>query len=218
MLSTFKERLLHFIKEEGITPAEFSRRMGQSPSYVSAMRKYMPPEKIEKMEKLFPQLNRNWLLYGEGSMYKEEITEQGIEPYHLHKRVVPLIPLQAAAGTFPMYTHGVYKDDCSRVYCPYHGAELAIKVKGDSMEPEIEDGTVLFIKKINDRLFVPWGEPLVLDTENGSLCKMLYPSDKGEEYVEARSYNPAYPPFQIPLESVFGVYRILGEENEVSLV
>lgn len=210
-MSTVKERLLEFLKAEGISGSEFTRKMGLSPAYLASMRKSMPEEKVERLTREFPQINRDWLLYGEGDMYRDDISQKGIPAHRLDKHLVPLIPTQAVAGSFPMYAEGVSSNDCQRIYSPFKGAECAIMVKGDSMEPEIKSGTILFIKKINDKAFLPWGTPLVLDTENGSVCKMIFPSGKGEEYVEARSFNPNYPPYPIPLESVYGIYRILGE-------
>lgn len=205
-----KERLIEFLKVQGVSSGEFSKKMGLSPAYIASMRKSMPEEKVEKLTQIFPQLNRDWLLYGEGEMYKEE--DMICEKISLQK--VPLIPSQAHAGSFPMYAEGVALKDCIMIDSPYRGAQCAIRVRGDSMEPEIHSGTVLFLEKINDKAFIPWGSPLVLDTENGSLVKMLYPSQKGEDYLEARSYNVNYPPFQVPKESIYGIYRIMGEMME----
>lgn len=213
-MSTVKERLIEFLKAEGISGSEFTKKMEVSPAYLASMRKSMPEEKVEKLMKVFPQLNRDWLLYGEGEMYREEITEKGINPHRLDRHMVPLIPSQAQAGKFPQISEGVLPEDCQSIYSPSTVAQLAIRVKGDSMEPKIHDGTILFLKKINERAFIPWGSPMVLDTENGSIVKVLYPSEKGEDYIEARSYNKDYPPYTIPMESVFGIYRIICEFNE----
>lgn len=210
-MSNVKERLQQFLKQEGISASEFSRKMGLSPAYIASMRKSMPEEKVEKLTQLFPQISRDWLLYGEGEMYRDDLSEKGINPHRMDRHMVPLIPTHAAAGTFPIYTKGVLKNECETLYSPISGTDCAIRIKGDSMEPEIKDGTILFLKKINDKAFVPFGSPLVLDTENGSVCKMIFPSNKGEDYFEARSFNPDYPPYQIPLESIYGIYRILGE-------
>lgn len=213
-MNSVKERLQHFLKSEGISASEFARRMGLSAAYLPSMRKSMPEEKVEKLTGIFPQLNRDWLLYGEGSMYRDELNDKGIEPYKLHRQMVPLIPSQAQAGYFPLIAEGVMPEDCQMVYCPNKDVDLAIRVRGDSMEPKIHDGTILFIKKINEKAFIPWGSPLVLNTENGSIVKLLYPSTKGDDYLEARSYNKDYPPFNIPMESVYGIYRIICEMNE----
>lgn len=212
-MSSVKERLMEFLKEERISASEFARRMDLSPAYLASMRKSMPEEKIEKLTKVFPQINRDWLLYGEGNMYRD-MGDTEIKPYHLHRYMVPLVPSQAAAGSLEQYAEGVNEDDCMKIYSPQRNARLAIRVKGDSMEPVIHDGTYLFLERINEKLFIPWGSPLVLDTVNGSLVKMLYPSGRGEDYLEARSYNKEYPPFQIPLDSIVGIYRIVCQMSE----
>ena len=210
LMTTVKERLQHFLKEEGISASEFCRKMGLSSAYLNSMRKSMPEEKVERLQKIYPQINRDWLLYGEGEMYRDMGTRE-INPHKLHRHMVPLVPSYARAGSFDNYVKGVTEEDCVKVYSPVSNAELAIRVSGDSMEPEFKDHTILFLEKINDKSFIPWGNPLVLDTENGSVVKAIYPSEKGEEYVEARSYNRAYPPFQIPVESIYGMYRILAD-------
>lgn len=208
-MSTVKERLQQFLKSEGISGSEFARKMGLSATYLASMRKSMPEEKVEKLIQIFPQLNRDWLLYGEGEMYRQEIIDRGIDPYRLDRRMVPLIPAHAAAGSFEDYARGYLEEDCRKVVSPVPGARLAIQVKGDSMEPNIHDGAMIFMERINDKAFIPWGRPLVLDTVNGSVVKMIFPSKKGEEYLEARSYNKDYPPFDIPVEGINGIYRII---------
>lgn len=212
-MTSVKERLQKFLKEERISASEFARKMGLSPAYLASMRKSMPEEKVERLTKLFPQINRDWLLYGEGDMYRD-MGNSDIDPHKLHRHVVPLVPTQAKAGSFDDYALGITENDCRRVYSPSADAKLAIIVKGDSMEPVIHDGTYLFLERIDEKLFIPWGSPLVLDTYNGSLVKLLYPSEKGENYLEARSYNKNYPPFQIPTESIVGIYRILCQMTE----
>lgn len=209
-----KERLQQFLKEEGISASEFARKMELSPAYIASMRKSMPEDKVRKLTRLYPQLSRDWLLYGEGEMYRSELADKGVEPYRLDRHRVPLLPAQAHAGYFPLIAQGVLPEDCREIYCPRTDAEMAIPVRGDSMEPKIHDGTILFIKKINDKAFIPWGSPLVLSTENGSVVKMLYPSSKGEDYLEARSYNKDYPPYDIPVDSIYGIYRIICQMTE----
>ena len=78
------------------------------------------------------------------------------------------------------------------------------------MEPKFPDGTTILIKKINEKAFIPWGNPLVIDSENGVVVKNVYPVKNDNSVIEARSLNPAYPPYEIPRDCVYGLYRILG--------
>lgn len=207
---TVKDRLKEFLKEERISNSEFSRRMGLSPAYIGAMRRSLPEDKVERMMELFPYLNRDWLLYGEGNMYRD-LPEINSSPKPLVDYMVPLLPNEAFAGRFSDYAEGVMLPDCEKIIAPVKGVDVAIRVSGDSMEPNIANGTILCLKKFNERSFIPWGNPLVLDTENGALVKVLYPSDKGEDFVEAQSYNPKYPPFQIPRECIYHLFRIVAQ-------
>ncbi|MDE6576748.1 MAG: S24 family peptidase [Muribaculaceae bacterium] len=204
---TVKQRLLSFLKHEGISHSEFARRLGVSVAYLGAMRKSMPEEKIAKVVSLFPHLNRDWLLYGEGEMLLRK--ESKPVASELEEYLVPLLPVEAHAGTLQMLSEGVALADCEKIIAPRKGVDFAIRVTGDSMEPQIYGGSVLFIKRINEKAFIPWGHPMVIDTENGVLVKVVRPSQQGKDYIEALSYNSNYPPIQIPLSSLYGIYRVL---------
>lgn len=207
-MSTVKDRLMLFLKEQGISKSEFARKMGLSQAYVSSMRKSMPEERITRLLELYPSLNRDWLLYGEGEMIVQESNNPDIV---IDDYIVPLLPVEACAGHLSLYSEGVALADCEKIVSPVKGVDFAIRVDGDSMEPEIHNGTYLFINRINDKAFIPWGHPMVLDSENGTLVKVLYPSDKGNKFIRAESYNLKYPPYEIPTDSIYGIYRIKAQ-------
>lgn len=208
-----KSRLLEFLKSKRISQTEFTRSMGVSSTYVGAMRKGMPTEKLKKLFELYPDLNRDWLIYGEGPMLIEESDHASHCLCKEHETL--LLPVEAFAGGLQMWSQGVKAADCRRIVSPVSGVDFAITIKGDSMEPRFHDGSTLFIKKINDKAFIPWGHTLVVDTENGVLIKNLLPDDNPEknpeeEYVIAKSINPNYPEFKIPTSSIYGIYRVMG--------
>lgn len=211
--TSVKTRLLQFLKSKKISQTEFTRNIGVSSTYIGAMRKGIPADKMKKIEKLYPDLNRDWLLYGEGEMLRSENEEVA----RLSKEYETfLLPLEAMAGSLQMWSQGVELRDCKKIISPVSGADFAIPIKGDSMEPQFHDGSTVLIRRINERSFIPWGYPMVIDTENGVLLKKVYPSKDGEDpytendYIIAKSINPEYPPLKIPTESIYGLYRILG--------
>ena len=51
---------------------------------------------------------------------------------------------------------------------------------------------------------------MVIDTVNGVLVKNLFLYDGSDDFVEARSMNPKYPPIKIPTDSIYGIYRVIG--------
>lgn len=213
MASEVKERLLEYLAVKHILQKDFCAALGVSPAYIGAMRRSLSDEKIKILREKYPDLNTSWLLYGEGEMLNTSDEEKSsATDCGLHE--IPLLPIGACAGRLQDWSAGYGLQQCERVVTSVKGAELAIRVSGDSMEPDLHDGTMLFIKRINDKAFIPWGNNMVLDTENGVLVKSVYPTnptEQGEKCIEARSINPRYPPIEIPVSCIFGIYRIMGQ-------
>lgn len=212
---TVKERLLAFLREQRIPQSEFCRKLGVAPTYIGVIRKSIPAEKINRIIQLYPELSRDWLLFGEGDMYvngpdssKKYLQEAGY--------MVPLLPVTAFAGNISAWSQTISKYDCEKVISPVQGVDFGIRISGDSMEPDFRDGTILMIKKIDDKAFIPWGHPMIVDSSNGVFFKNVFPSEKGDDFIEARSINPKYPPLQIPQESIFGIYRVVTTLNPFS--
>lgn len=65
-----KERILQFINYKGISNREFEIKCGMSNGYINSMRKGLGTLKIEQVLKQYPELNRNWLMTGEGEMLR----------------------------------------------------------------------------------------------------------------------------------------------------
>lgn len=200
-----KARLQEFLHYKRITQREFTQAIGASPAYVAAMRKSVSNDKLRIISEAYPELNRDWLLYGTGEMINTPESPGECDAGYQ----VPLLPVSAFAGNLQLWSEGVRLEDCSRVLSPVKGADFAIPVCGDSMEPDFQDGSTVLIKKINDRAFIPWGNAMVIDTENGVLIKDLYPDDQDPECIIAVSRNRKYPPIHIPKSSVLGIYRVL---------
>ena len=209
--SSVKERLLEFIKAKRIRQADVTRALGVSTAYITSMRKSLPEEKVVILCREFPDLNRDWLLYGEGEMLLRPGAGSGEgSATESIGSEVPLLPVSAFAGRLQDWSEPVMRRQCEMIKVPVTGVDFAIQISGDSMEPAFHDGTTLLIRRINERAFIPWGQPMVIDSENGVLVKALYPIGNGEEFVEARSYNAAYPPIKLPTASIFGLYRVVG--------
>ena len=121
---------------------------------------------------------------------------------------IPVIPVEAMAGTLKEFFQSVSEYDCERMVSPIRGADYAIKVNGDSMSPEIPNGSHILLKRINEEQFVEWGKIFCLDTANGAVIKRIFPTDD-PEVIECRSINPEYPSFRINTSHINGWYRVL---------
>lgn len=213
-MNTVKDRTLEFIKFKGLTMKAFEQRCDLSTGYVTSMRKGYGSEKLNNVLTAFPELNREWLLYGEGDMLSSTSSAQP-QPSVKNERVVddeaykvPLVPVSALAGSLNDFSLSVKRDDCETVISPIKDIDMAIKISGDSMEPEYPADSQVFVKKINERAFLEWGRVYVLNTCNGIVIKRLMPT-ADPNTVLCESINPKYPPFEVNLENVNGVYRVM---------
>ncbi len=224
------KRIEAIIKHSGLTLPQYAQSIGvRTPQAIrdlkSGKTKSLSADMQSKILSYMPELNPAWLLAGEGEMLKErqtnvdEISIPSQEEIDIVRaeikagrvKFVPLIPTEALANSLAEYIGpGVNRIDCQMIVSPVPGAEFAIQISGDSMEPKFQDGYYVFLKRIDDASFIPWGNTMVLDTVNGTYIKNIFPVEDEPELIEARSINPLYPPFRIPKNSIFGIYRVLG--------
>lgn len=63
-----KERLLEFVRHTGMPVYQFEKVCGLSNAYIKNISKGIGADKLEKILNQFPELNRTWLLTGNGDM------------------------------------------------------------------------------------------------------------------------------------------------------
>lgn len=68
-----KNRLIEFIKYLNISMRQFEEECGMCNGYIQHMRKGVGKNKLANILNKYPQLNRDWLIYGEGEMIKSDV-------------------------------------------------------------------------------------------------------------------------------------------------
>ena len=121
---------------------------------------------------------------------------------------VPVLPTGARAGTIGEFAEGVTEYQCEMAVSPVKGAEMAMMVTGDSMSPDYPSGSMIFIKKVDEKAFIEWGKVYLLDTRNGAVLKRVMRTER-DDVVECESINPHYQTFRVNVEHIFGWYRVL---------
>lgn len=71
MEKTVRQRLISFIEYCGLDNAKFERACGLGNGYVNKLKSEPGSKKLEDILIAFPDLNRKWLLYGEGNMVNQ---------------------------------------------------------------------------------------------------------------------------------------------------
>lgn len=221
-MAGLKERLFYFIEYKGLTVQSFEKTVGLSNGAVSKMGDNTRRSTIDKISNFFGDLNKNWLLTGEGEMLIGEYpTGNDIT---IHKRdtgkkvnvkseyITYLLPMSAMGGSLTGFASpSVFLKDCETIISPIENVDFAITVYGDSMSPEYPSGSRILIKKINPNIFIDWGKTYVLDTPNGVIVKEVHECKEKPGYIKCHSINPdpKFSDFEVPLSEVYGMYRVL---------
>ena len=212
MEMTVKERLILFIKSKGLSQKKFEEAVGLSNGYVNNISKGIGADKLQNILCVFPDLNQQWLLTGEGDMLNK-----GGDPNaksvggDMSDYETWLLPQTTHGGSLTeMPADGVLMQNCERIISPIKGVDFAITVYGDSMAPEYPSGSRVLIKRVNPEVFIDWGKAYVLDTSNGVIIKEVLRSPR-DGFVTCHSINPdpKYADFDVPLSEVYGIYRVL---------
>lgn len=205
------ERFDKYMKTKGLNDNKVTNSLGLSIGTLGKSRKEnrdLSEKNIEKILNFYTDLNRTWLLTGEGSMFTTEPSLAGFNEMEYTR--VPLLPISAQGGSLNDFVVSVSLQDCEKIISPIKGADIAITISGDSMADEYPNGSIVLAKRINERAFIDWGKVYVLDTCNGVVVKTLTPSEK-EDCIRCVSINPnpIYAPFEVALNDIYGVYRVM---------
>lgn len=123
---------------------------------------------------------------------------------------VPLIPVEAHAGSLQDFADAVKDYDCEMIVSPVRGATFAIQVTGDSMAPAYPSGAKILCQKIDAEAFVDWGRVYLLDTVNGAILKQVRKSEiLGCVTCCSLNPSPEYAPFELETQYIRGWYRVL---------
>ena len=210
-IEIMKERLLEFVRYTGLPVYQFEKLCGLSNAYIKNMSKGIGADKLDNILNKFPELNKQWLLYGEGNMLVEQ-SKKGVDSGAITAEGLPLIPIDAVAGFNGVDVQGVRLEDCSRYVVPEFAelhAEYMIRVSGSSMYPKYSNGDLLACRRVQEVTFLQWGKVYVLDSNQGAMVKRLFPCEDSE-VVECRSDNPNYPPFRLPKSEIRSVSIVVG--------
>lgn len=123
---------------------------------------------------------------------------------------VPLIPVEAHAGSLTGFSESVNDYDCEMIVSPIRGATFAIQVTGNSMAPAYPSGAKILCRKIDAEAFVDWGRVYLLDTVNGAILKQVR-KGSADDRILCCSLNPSpeYAPFEIECRHINAWFRVL---------
>lgn len=202
METSVKQRIIKFIKYKNLTQREFERICLLGNGYITNIRKSFGAEKLQNITLQFPELNREWLLYGEGEMLKSEASE--IENIAEDAVIVPFID-RSSARERNLSVRKILNTDQSlkqiQVDELFDPVDFYKKMHDDSMSETIQQGDYLFIKLLPRDANLVNGSIYLIDTKSyGILVRKVL-------VIDAETYE------LIPINETYG--RITIKRNDI---
>lgn len=177
---------------------------------------------MDRLCSLSDNLNKDWLLTGEGEMLRESHnTEQDSDTTISSGKVIPYYDAEVAAGTnYAMEMAQTTPVGMIEIGGLLKDSEFAMRVYGNSMVPNYPAGCVIGLRQYNEHFIEP-GTVYVIETEENRFLKRLYYS-KDKKAFRCMSDNHIkhetgpmegeyfYPEFEIPFEDVRRLLRVTG--------
>ncbi len=202
MYTTVNLRL--FRKRNSLTQDEVALFLGTSKGFISQVengRVKLPEDKVYRIL----DNDRGWNLDG---FVKESVVSAKPEAPADGPHTVPLLPIFAQAGHLTGWSEGIAEVECERVISPVGNIDMAVHIYGESMYPDIPNGSVVYVKKV--KVILEWGRAYILDTVDGPLLKYLTPGTD-DEHIRCLSANhdPMYAPFEVSKDNILGIYKVI---------
>lgn len=204
-METFKDRAKKICEYERMSMAKFQESLGLSIGHFYNT-KHLTRKVAKLIEEIYPEINVDWLATGNGQMVKN-----GALPKYAtegNNNCIPLLPL-VSQGAIPNAIETILAgNDCEKIITPIQGVDLAVSVYGDSMSPELPNGSKVLVQKINDAAFVEWGCTYLLDTVNGIVLKNVFQGKDNADEIICRSVNPNFTDFTVSISDIRAWYRV----------
>ncbi len=221
MKKSVSERLKFFIAQKGLSIRAFERTCNLSNGYVNGIETTIMPNKLSTIRRQYPELNIDWLLYGEGEMLKAESLPVPKEAQRVMKpqfkddkyRLVPVLNLDARGGFADNLEDG---SEYAVDMIPFRNArvgDICVPITGDSMSPTYRPGSLALIRKIDDWYdFIEYGQVYVIELNDGRrIIKEIRAcrEDSDNKYL-CISHNPTYDPVVLPKRKIRRMFLVLA--------
>lgn len=162
---------------------------------------------IGKIITAFPNVNRNFLLTGEGDILKDAYTYKQSPKNFMNDNAAPYYPNVNASAGLSFLTDNHDNNPQSYIKVPGLIVDAYINVFGDSMYPKYQSGQIVGIKRIEKEM-VHFGYAYIVEMMDGeSYIKYIQPG-KDDEHWSLESENTHFKNKQFHLSKIRRVFKI----------
>lgn len=142
------------------------------------------------------------------------------------RHLIPFYDIQAIAGRYSGadMTPVIASTEMIDAGDWFHDATAAMRIYGDSMNPDYKSGTIVALKEVHDKRIILYGDDYVIETDEIRVLKRLQRADERGCWLacstnqEIWEQGPqkgrlVHEPFEVPIDMVRRLYLVVGEVN-----
>lgn len=210
---TFGERLKQVIDGKGITPYELALQTGVSQATLSRILGNVtakPSLKTAEILAEYLQVNRTWLLSGEGEMISKAPVKR--ESHSIRYWV----DVDATAGGVTMFDDMITKNYIDLNIPEFRDCTDAVNLYGDSMAPLYKSGQIIILKEWTES-FIDFGNVYLIVTKSGNRMVKYLRKGTDRQHVLCVSENKDFDPFEIEIGDILRLYLVKGSVQKNTL-
>lgn len=151
-------------------------------------------------------INETWLLTGKGEMYNGGEPK----PEKSYTDGVPYYDVDFKLGFDELVHPGAPNPEYLIRMPGYEKATMWCNASGDSMSPEINNGDIIALQRIEDFSFLPFGDVYGFITTNGMRTIKRLGRSAHDGFYRLIPTNKEYDEQEIPVNKIALVYRVMG--------
>lgn len=209
-METIKDRLIKFLAHLEIGQGKFEKNCGISNGSVNNIKEGgITTQKVEKILAAYPELNVDWLITGNGNMLKQA---GGLPAVNYERKGSPYYNVDFIGGFDILVNDQTRTPDYYIDFEPYNrNGVIWCNISGHSMEPEINNGDFIALRKIEDwQNYLTMGEIYAIVTTNGlRTVKRVRKGGTPDSYTLVPS-NKDYDEQEIEKRMIMTIFEVMG--------
>ena len=209
-------RIKYLIQLKRISQAEFARRINIDPSNLCKHLTSKLPITDVLINRIVVEMgvSKQWLKYGDDVPYSK-VAGQSVEVLDVEKLSVvkqpgiPVYDIDVTAGCEELSMMFTQDKIDGFVSLPRMSQNsIIVRVSGNSMYPEINDGGYIAIRPVKNMDTIFWGHIYVVVTEDYRLVKYVRRDNADDKKIILHSANPEYDDMELPKSSIKNLFLV----------
>ncbi|MBO4955944.1 MAG: helix-turn-helix domain-containing protein [Muribaculaceae bacterium] len=208
--SSVADRIRFLIEKLHLNQTKFARLLNLDPANLSkAINGKLPITQglVNRIAADFG-VSKRWLAQGEGLPFEKSQPVPHVSPSLTSGREVPVYDIDVTAGCSELSREFTTDRIIGSVILPsVKPGSVIVRVSGDSMQPDILDGSYIAVRPVTDPDCIFWGQIYVVVMDDYRMVKRVR-RHSNPGMLTLTSSNPLYDPIDIPRTKVRSMYIV----------